>query len=105
MSEKNRDAKGRWRSVTIAFRVTPEENELLNKKVSLSGITKQEYLTSNMLKHEIKVVGNPRVFKALRNEMELICEELKRLEDASETSEEFLEVTKMACEIYEGMVK
>ena len=105
MSEKNRDAKGRWRSVTIAFRVTPEENELLNKKVSLSGITKQEYLTSNMLKHEIKVVGNPRVFKALRNEMELICEELKRLGDASKVSEEFLEVTKMACEIYEGMVK
>ena len=27
MSEKNRDDKNRWRNVTIAFRMSPEENE------------------------------------------------------------------------------
>ena len=27
MSEKNRDNKNRWRNVTIAFRMSPEENE------------------------------------------------------------------------------
>ena len=27
MSAKNNDAKGRWRNVTVAFRVSPEENE------------------------------------------------------------------------------
>ena len=31
MSEKNRDDKNRWRNVTIAFRMSPEENEELNK--------------------------------------------------------------------------
>lgn len=29
MSEKNRDAKNRWRTVTVAFRLSPEENEEL----------------------------------------------------------------------------
>lgn len=29
MSEKNRDNKNRWRNVTIAFRMSPEENEEL----------------------------------------------------------------------------
>ena len=29
MSEKNRDDKNRWRNVTIAFRMSPEENEEL----------------------------------------------------------------------------
>ena len=27
MSEKNMDKKNRWRNVTIAFRMSPEENE------------------------------------------------------------------------------
>lgn len=30
MSEKNRDNKNRWRNVTIAFRMSPEENEELD---------------------------------------------------------------------------
>ena len=30
MSEKNMDSKNRWRNVTIAFRMSPEENEELD---------------------------------------------------------------------------
>lgn len=30
MSEKNRDNKNRWRNVTIAFRMSPEENKELD---------------------------------------------------------------------------
>ena len=37
MSEKNRDNKNRWRNVTIAFRMSPEENEELNLRVKLCG--------------------------------------------------------------------
>lgn len=33
MSEKNRDAKNRWRTVTVAFRLSPEENEELTNRV------------------------------------------------------------------------
>lgn len=32
MSEKNRDAKNRWRTVTVAFRLSPEENEELTNR-------------------------------------------------------------------------
>ena len=35
MSEKNRDNKNRWRNVTIAFRMSPEENEELDLRVKL----------------------------------------------------------------------
>ena len=42
MSNKNRDDKNRWRNKTIAFRVSPEENESINMRVKLSGLTKQE---------------------------------------------------------------
>ena len=49
MSEKNRDDKNRWRNVTIAFRMSPEENEELNNRVKLSGFrTKQDYILSRV---------------------------------------------------------
>ena len=38
MSAKNRDGQGRWRNLTIAFRVSVEENEDLNMRVRLSGV-------------------------------------------------------------------
>ena len=45
MSAKNNDAKGRWRNVTVAFRVSPEENEEINMRAKLSGFqTKQEFI-------------------------------------------------------------
>ena len=36
MSAKNRDNKNRWRNITVGFRVSPEENERINKAVALS---------------------------------------------------------------------
>ena len=50
MSEKNRDDKNRWRNVTIAFRMSLEENEELNNRVKLSGFrTKQDYIIQSAL--------------------------------------------------------
>lgn len=37
MSEKNRDAKNRRRTVTVAFRLSPEENEELTNRVKCAG--------------------------------------------------------------------
>ena len=38
MSAKNRDNHNRWRSVTVGFRVSPEEAKQLDKAVALSGL-------------------------------------------------------------------
>ena len=62
MSEKARDGQGRWRSKTIAFRISPEENDLLEEFVRLSGLTKQEYIISRVLGRQITVVPNPRLY-------------------------------------------
>lgn len=103
MSRKNRDEKNRWRNITIGFRVSPQENLQINRMVKLSGLTKQEYLTSNMLKQAYIVKGNPKVYKGLKDTMIEIIEELKRIEKASEIDSEFMEVIKTAMAIYEGM--
>ena len=49
MSAKNNDNHNRFRSRTIAFRVSPEEDEQINIAVSLSGMTKQDTLHTSCL--------------------------------------------------------
>ena len=63
MSAKNLDKQGRWRSVNVSFRVSPEEDELLETFVKLSGMTKQDYITSRLLCRDVVVQGNPRVYR------------------------------------------
>ena len=89
MSAKNYDNHNRWRNKTVAFRMSPEEAEQLDKFVKLSGYTKQDYLIKRALQQEVKVVGNPRVFKALKNQMAEIYSELKRFEMCEDITEEF----------------
>ena len=42
--ERVLDRQGRWRNKVVAFRMSPEEDALLDAKVRLSGLTKQEYI-------------------------------------------------------------
>ena len=44
MSAKCMDKYNRWRSKTVGFRVSPEEDAHLEAAVRLSGLTKQEYI-------------------------------------------------------------
>ena len=88
--EKSLDYKGRWRNHTVAFRVSDEEAKLLNDLVALSGLTKQDYITRRLLCRDVVVQGNPRVYKALKNQMTAIHEELKRMESISPDNDELL---------------
>ena len=55
MSAKNRDNKNRWRNIPVGFRVSPEENERINKAVALSGLPKQEYCYRRCLNQDVVV--------------------------------------------------
>ena len=88
--ERTLDYKGRWRNHTVAFRESDEESKLLNDLVALSGLTKQDYITRRLLCRDVVVQGNPRVYKALKNQMMAIYEELKRLEALSPDNDELL---------------
>ena len=80
MSSKNRDEHNRWRNRTVAFRVSPEEDAQIERYVQLSGLTKQDYITRRLTHKDVMVQGNPRVFKALRNQLAAVLEELRRIE-------------------------
>ena len=91
MSAKNRDKNNRFRSITVGFRVFPEEQEQLNMVVALSGLPKQEYCYRKCMDRTITVQPNPRVYKALKDSLSEVLEELKRISAGTYPSEELLE--------------
>ena len=105
MSKKNKDNKNRWRKKTIAFRVSNEENEMIDEMVSMSGMKKQDYLTSNMLHKDIKVTPNVRMFKGLKDTLISMTDELRRIEGGNSVDEELMEMISTALSIITQMGK
>ena len=103
MSAKNRDEHGRFRNITVGFRVSPEENEQINIAVALSGLPKQEYCYRKCLNRDVVVQGNPRVYKALRDQLAAVLDELKRIETAGELRDELLENIELIARILDGL--
>ena len=90
MSAKNLDTHNRWRNKTVAFRVSPEENKQIDAAVRLSGLTKQDYITRRLLDRAVVVQGNPRVYKALRDQLAAVLGELRRIEAGGDVGGELL---------------
>ena len=89
--EKNLDSKGRWRNKLVGFRVSEEEAKLIDNCVALSGLTKQDYIIRRLQCRDVVVQGNPRVYKALRNELATVLSELKRIESGGNVTDELLD--------------
>ena len=103
MSAKNLDNHNRWRNKTVAFRVSPEEDEQLEIAVRLSGLTKQDYITRRLLNRDIVVQGNPRVYKALRDQLAAVLGELRRMEARGGVDDELLATIRLITLTLDGM--
>lgn len=69
MSKKNLDQKGHLRNKIISFRMSKEEAEPLDRRVLMSGLTKQDFIVNSLLGKEIAVYCNPYVFRSLQDEL------------------------------------
>lgn len=87
MSAKNVDKYNRFRSITVAFRVSPEEQKELNRAIALSGLPKQEYCYRKCMEREVVVQPNPRVYKALKDKLAMVLNELRKNESTAENSD------------------
>jgi len=103
MSAKVYDDKGRRRSLAVAFRMSPEESADLDRRVALSGLTKQDYFLRRIQGRDVVVNGNPRVFKALRNQLTAVLAELQRLETVSSENDELLDLIQYISQILDGL--
>ena len=105
MSAKNMDKQGRWRSVTVAFRVSPEEDMLIDSAVRVSGLTKQDYIIRKLTDREVVVQGNPKVYRGLLLEMRAILDELRRIVEGQTVNEDLLTRIDLITSVMIGMQK
>jgi hypothetical protein len=104
MSLKVKDDKNRWRNKTIAFRLSPEEDEELNKRYKLLGYrTKQNYIIDSVLKNKVVAMGNMEMIYQFRQSLKEILTELKRIDKADDLNEELTIPIRTMLEIIEAM--
>lgn len=103
MSEKNLDPQGRMRSKTVAFRMSPEEADLLQRYADMSGMTKQDYLISRILQREVTVVPNKRMQLYMEENMLYVFKELRRLDAGQVLPRDLSELVGMLSGIFAAL--
>lgn len=103
MSAKNRDEHNRWRNKTIGFRMSPEEAAQLDEAVRLSGLTKQDYITKKLLDREVIVQPSPRVYKALRDRLDEVLDELRIINDVQTGNDGLLKTINLIAQTLNGL--
>lgn len=88
--KKKRDDSNRLRSKTVAFRLTPKEKELLESLIESSGLLKQDYIIQALTSHTVTYVGSPKMARGLREKIDALLKELKRLDDIGQVTKEQL---------------
>ena len=91
MSERNNDRSGRFRNRFIGLRASDEEAELIAHMAQISGMCKQDYILSRALERTVVVEPSVKVEKALRRRLEALCDELSRIDDAGQMTQELQE--------------
>lgn len=90
----------RKRSMTIAFRVSPEENELVNLLAATAHMTKQDYIMSKLTDTAIVVRPNSRTYKALKDAMTKVYAELSRIRRAGDMDESLVQRVELLTGIF-----
>lgn len=103
MSEKNTDSQGRLRSKTVAFRMSPEEAELLQRMADASGMTKQDYLIERALCREVTVIPNKRMQRYMEEGLLFVYKELRRIESGGDIPKELADLACMLGGVFAGL--
>jgi hypothetical protein len=69
----------------------------------MSGLTKQDYIIRRLQNRDIVVVGNPRVYKALRNQLSVVHEDLERIAVGEQINADLLETINLIAATINGM--
>ena len=97
MSAKNVDRHNRFHSITVGFRVSPEEQEELNRAVAL--LSKQEYCYRKCTGREVVVQPH----KALKTQMMAILAELERIAAGDSVPDELLSTIDLIAVTMQGL--
>lgn len=93
----------RKRTISKAFRVSPEENERIELLAKAAGVTQQEYIMTKIEDKEFTVVPDLRTYKMLRDSMRQVYQELCRLRDCSVMDERLIAKIELLADLFVGI--
>lgn len=99
---KKQDEHARKKNIILNNRVTPEDRDIIYKRIELSGLTIQDYITQCCKYGKVTAVGNVKSFDAIRKEMKIIDQHLCQVHRADELDLRVLESLRVILEILEG---
>lgn len=82
----------RQRCKIVSFRCTPEESEMIDRLVAMSGMTKQDYIVERLGDNSISVNASVRLYKGLKDAAKSIYLELRRIHASGDMSQETIAV-------------
>lgn len=100
---KKNDEHARKRNIIMNNRVTPEDKDIIYKRIELSGLSIQDYITDCCKYGKVTAVGNIKSFDAIRKEMKVIDEHLCQIQRADELDYRILESLRAIVEILNGI--
>ncbi len=101
--KKKKDEKARVRNIIVNFRMAPEEKQILDNRIQLAGISKQDYLIQSSLYHQVITYGNIKVFDEIKRQLLRIEEHLESIPVELEVDIEVIESFRMIAEIIAGL--
>ena len=93
----------RKRTISKAFRVSPEENERIELLAKAAGVTQQQYIMTKLENKEFTIIPDIRTYKMLRDEMRAVYQELSRIRDCSEMDERLTAKVDLLAELFTGL--
>lgn len=102
-TKKKKDEKKRKRNIIMNFRVSPEEKQMIEERVKLSGMAKGEYFIQSCMYQKISVLGNIRTFDAIKESVSRLDRKLTELQSVEELDEVTLESLRMVLELLDGI--
>lgn len=100
---KKKNEKNRKRSVIVNFRVTPEEKQLIDGRIALSGLARAEFFINSCMHQKIVTFGNVRTFDEIKKKLAEIDRHLQQIEKSEELDIEVLESLRMVLEMLAGL--
>lgn len=93
----------RKRTISKAFRVSPEEKERIELLSKAAGVTQQQYIMAKLEDKEFTIVPDVRTYKKLRDEMRAVYQELCRIRDGSDIDESLKAKIEILADLFAGL--
>ena len=103
VTPKKKNEKNRTRSEIVNFRVTPEEKQLIDERIALSGLPRAEFFIQSCMYQKVITFGNVKTFDGIKKKLLVIDEHLQAVEKSEELDLKILESLRMILEMFVGL--